>query len=56
MGRKKENNKTTYTAVMRTDLLEKIRQDAKEDNRSLGNYVETIVMRYYEMLDKTKTG
>ena len=42
---------------LRTDLLERLRRNAKRQNRTLNNYVESLLLEivYHEPNDVTKT-
>ena len=42
MGTTKDRKITAFR--LRTSLLERLKQDAKRQNRSLNNYVETLLM------------
>ena len=38
-------NKSSYTFKLETKLLDKLKNKAKEENRSFNNYVETILKK-----------
>ena len=40
--------KTTVSYCIDEQLVEKIRQAAKRDNRSVSNYVENVILRHFE--------
>lgn len=46
--------KETITIRLDSELMEKLRKDALKDNRSINNYIETILIRNYESQEETK--
>lgn len=40
--------KTTVSYCIDEQLVEKIKQAAKRDNRSVSNYVENIILKHFE--------
>lgn len=40
--------KETITIRLESELMEKLRKDALKDNRSINNYIETVLMRHYQ--------
>ena len=35
-------------------LMKKVKQRAQKENRSIGNFIETILRNYFEEIEKTK--
>jgi len=40
-----KQNKTSYTFKLETELIDKLKNKAKEENRSFNNYIETILKK-----------
>ena len=38
-------NRASYTFKLETELIDKLKNEAKEENRSFNNYVETILKK-----------
>ena len=44
--------KETITIRLDAELMEKLRKDALKDNRSINNYIETVLIRSYEIQEE----
>ena len=46
--------KESITIRLDSELMEKLRKDAQKDNRSINNFIETVLMRHYQETDRNK--
>lgn len=46
--------KETITLRLDGELMENLRKDALKDNRSINNYIETLLKRHYQDDEKEK--
>lgn len=35
-------------------IMDRVREEAKKENRPISNYIETLLMKHFEELDKKK--
>ena len=47
--------KETITIRLDEDLMKKLRRDAQRDNRSVNNYIETVLKRHYQEIEQKET-
>ena len=46
--------KEATSLKMETFIMDRLRIEAKKENRSINNYMETILIQYFDELDKKK--
>ncbi len=46
--------KEATSLKLEQDLMEKVRDQARKENRSLNNCIETILLEYYNNIEKEK--
>jgi len=49
-------SKTTHSITIDDDMWHKVKEDAQKENRPVSNFIETVLLKYYEEKENKKSG
>jgi len=48
--------KDATSLKLEPEIMKKVREYAKKENRSMNNFIETVLIKYFEEAEKLKNG